>query len=578
MTQQKTSTDAALKERLDFMRLDAAACARLAKAKSIVDRELPLALDKFYEQVRATPETRKFFSDDGHITGAKKAQLGHWAAISSGNFDERYYANVRRIGQTHARIGLEPRWYIGGYSLLTESLIGAIIKEYWPKGMFGLGSKIDAEGLAGTISALLKAIYLDMDLSISVYIEAAEEARLRQEAEAATRERAMLASAEEARLKGQAEALAAERHVVASTIGAGLEKLAEKDLTYQVTEQLPEDYAQLQSDFNSAIQQLAEAFSGVRELTVSVHSGAEEIAIASNDLSRRTEQQAASLEQTAAALDQITVTVKKTAEGAKLARESVATARTDAERGGAIVRKAVDAMGKIEKSSHQISQIIGVIDEIAFQTNLLALNAGVEAARAGDAGRGFAVVASEVRALAQRSAEAAKEIKGLISTSTTQVGEGVALVAETGKALAQIEGKVSEISQVVADISSSADEQATSLQQVNTAVNQMDHATQQNAAMSEQATAASQNLAQETERLSLLISEFKIAHAPEKLLRRELEKAAPHAFRNRSPALIAPPGQQAPRPKRAQARAVKPSLVGRLAAAAESDDQDWQEF
>jgi methyl-accepting chemotaxis protein len=577
MTQQRTST-IALKERLDFMRLDAATCARLQSVKTIIDRALPVALDTFYAQVQAIPDTRKFFADDSRISGAKKAQLGHWSAISSGNFDDRYFANVRRIGQAHARIGLEPRWYIGGYSLITESLLGAIIREYWPKGIFGLGSKIGANDLAATISALLKAIYLDMDLSISVYMEAAEEARAQQEAEAATRERKMLEGAEEARVKGAAEALGSERQVVASTIGAGLQKLAEKNLTYLVTEQLPEAYAQLQNDFNSAVEQLAEAFGGVRESTSSVHSGAEEIAIASNDLARRTEQQAASLEETAAALDQITITVKKTADGAKLARESVALARTDAERGGAIVRKAVDAMGKIEKSSQQISQIIGVIDEIAFQTNLLALNAGVEAARAGDAGRGFAVVASEVRALAQRSAEAAKEIKGLISTSTIQVGEGVTLVAETGKALAQIEGKVTEISKVVADISSSADEQASSLQQVNSAVNQMDQATQQNAAMSEQATAASQNLAQETERLSLLISEFKVARASESNIRRELEKAAPHAFRSRPPALAAPTTKQLPRPKRALAKAPKPSLVGRLAAAAEADDQDWQEF
>ena len=176
-----------------------------------------------------------------------------------------------------------------------------------------------------------------------------------------------------------------------------------------------------------------------------VASGGQEIATASDDLSRRTEQQAASLEETAAALDEVTSTVKKTTDGAKQARTVVSEARGDAEKSGEIVRRAVEAMGRIEKSSPEISQIIGVIDEIAFQTNLLALNAGVEAARAGEAGRGFAVVASEVRALAQRSAEAAKEIKGLITTSNTEVGNGVKLVAETGESLARIVGKVSQI-------------------------------------------------------------------------------------------------------------------------------------
>ena len=163
----------------------------------------------------------------------------------------------------------------------------------------------------------------------------------------------------------------------------------------------------------------------------------------------------------------------------------VSEARGDAEKSGEIVRRAVEAMGRIEKSSAEIGQIIGVIDEIAFQTNLLALNAGVEAARAGDAGRGFAVVASEVRALAQRSAEAAKEIKGLITTSKTEVGNGVRLVAETGESLSRIVGKVSQINSVVDDIAAGAEEQSTALQQVNTAVNQMDQATQQNAAMAE---------------------------------------------------------------------------------------------
>ncbi|MCW2283285.1 methyl-accepting chemotaxis protein [Rhodoblastus acidophilus] len=560
----------ALNDRLRFMQMDAGASAAVRKIKPLIERELPGALDAFYEQVRATPETRKFFSSESGIASAKSRQAGHWGAISSGQFDQTYYDKVRRIGEIHARIGLEPRWYIGGYALITERLVTAVVKELWPKFALG-GPKADEVG--ASLSAMLKGVYLDMDLSISIYIEAAEEARKRQEAEAAARESEIKAQAEAARKAAEAEALAGERSTVARTIGAGLAKLAEKDLTYHITERLPEAYAQVQADFNEAVEQLAAAFEAVRASTDAVHSGSEEIAIASNDLSRRTEQQAASLEETAAALDQITATVNKTAAGARIARESVAGARVDAEHGGAIVRKAVDAMSKIEKSSRQISQIIGVIDEIAFQTNLLALNAGVEAARAGDAGRGFAVVASEVRALAQRSAEAAKEIKDLISTSGAQVSEGVSLVAETGKALSQIEGRVGEIAGVITDIAASAEEQATGLQQVNTAVNQMDQVTQQNAAMSEEATAASQSLAQETDRLATMISEFRIFHAQEgarrrapERLRRELEKTAPHAFRT-----------SAPPPARAQ-RALLKAAVGASRRLVEDDDQDWREF
>jgi methyl-accepting chemotaxis protein len=217
--------------------------------------------------------------------------------------------------------------------------------------------------------------------------------------------------------------------------------------------------------------------------------------------------------------------VRRAAEGAQRARDVVSTARDDAKQGSTIVNRAVEAMSKIEQSSRQISQIIGVIDEIAFQTNLLALNAGVEAARAGDSGRGFAVVASEVRALAQRSASAAKEIKGLISTSATQVGEGVELVAQTGSALGRIEQKVAEIDKVVAEIAASAHEQAAGLQQVSAAMAQMDQTTQQNAAMSEEATAASRSLADESDRLAKVVAQFHLNGVAEEAPRRELKTA-----------------------------------------------------
>ena len=241
-----------------------------------------------------------------------------------------------------------------------------------------------------------------------------------------------------------------------------------------------------------------------------VRNGSDKIAEAAVHLSRRTEQQAASLEETAAAMEEITTTVGQTASGAKKAADVVARARDDARRSGEVVGEAVAAMTAIEGSSQQVGQIIGVIDEIAFQTNLLALNAGVEAARAGEAGRGFAVVAQEVRALAQRSADAAKEIKTLISTSTQQVGAGVSLVAQTGEALREIVGQVAAIDALVSEIAASAQEQATGLHQVNTAVNQMDQVVQQNAAMVEEATATTHSLKSEAGDLAVLVSRFQV--------------------------------------------------------------------
>jgi methyl-accepting chemotaxis protein len=309
------------------------------------------------------------------------------------------------------------------------------------------------------------------------------------------------------------EAAGRAQKVVVEALAKELAALAQGDLTVRLSTEVAPDYEVLKRDFNAAVASLEEAIGTIAHAATAIGLGTREIAQASDDLSRRTEQQAASLEETAAALDQITATVRRTATGATEASGVVANARGDAEQSSDIVMEAVSAMGAIEQSSAQIGQIIGVIDEIAFQTNLLALNAGVEAARAGDAGRGFAVVASEVRALAQRSAEAAKEIKTLINASAQQVVRGVDLVGQTGEALQRIVTQVTSIDGVVTGISASAQEQATGLHQVNTAVNQMDHVVQQNAAMVEEATAATHSLRNEADQLTGLVQRFKVTNA-----------------------------------------------------------------
>ena len=353
-----------------------------------------------------------------------------------------------------------------------------------------------------------------------------------------------------------AAAIAEEQAMVVNSLARGLDSLAAGDLTYRLDAEFPGDYRKLRDDFNAASAKLEEAMAAIAGATASIQSGAGEISTSADDLSRRTEHQAATLEETAAALDEITATVNKTSEGASHGREAVAAAKTDAEEGGLVVGRAIEAMGQIESSAKQISQIIGVIDEIAFQTNLLALNAGVEAARAGEAGRGFAVVASEVRALAQRSAEAAKEIKTLISASSQQVASGVSLVGETGKALERIVRQVGEISNVVGEIAASAKEEALGLGQVNTAVNQMDQVTQQNAAMVEQSTAASRVLADEAQELARLVARFRVTGGGVQTATRTV--GAPRAH------------QPAPRPVSRGATA--------LATAAHADEDSWEEF
>jgi methyl-accepting chemotaxis protein len=303
---------------------------------------------------------------------------------------------------------------------------------------------------------------------------------------------------------------AAEQDEVVRGLASGLAALAEGDLTASVSQAFAIHYDSLRTDYNAAISRLGSVVRQIVANANGIATGTMEITSATDDLSTRTERQATTLGQTAAALNEITTTVRQTADGARQARDLVIAAQSDAVRSGEVVRDATRAMDAINASAVQIGRIIGVIDEIAFQTNLLALNAGVEAARAGDAGRGFAVVASEVRALAQRSAGAAKEIKGLISASSVEVARGVSLVAAAGQALQQIVSQVGEISGVVATIAGSAETQATGLAEVNAAVNQMDQVTQQNAAMVEQSTAACNGVSSQAADLVELVGHFRV--------------------------------------------------------------------
>ncbi|OLP45660.1 methyl-accepting chemotaxis protein [Rhizobium oryziradicis] len=318
---------------------------------------------------------------------------------------------------------------------------------------------------------------------------------------------------EEDRLQAQAKAEAdaqARLKIATSGLAAGLKRLADGDLTVELREAFSQEFESLRHDFNQSVRTLGQTMSAILASVTHINNGSVEIASGAGDLAKRTEQQAASLEETSAALDQITVNVANSSKRTQEARTVVIEANKAARQSGEVVASAVDAMQRIEASSSQISNIIGVIDEIAFQTNLLALNAGVEAARAGEAGKGFAVVAQEVRELAQRSAQAAKEIKDLIRNSSTEVGNGVRLVSDTGAVLKTIEDYVATANSHMDAIATSAQEQSVGLSQVNSAVNHMDQMTQQNAAMVEETTAASASLAGEVDKLRQLLGQFQI--------------------------------------------------------------------
>ncbi|WP_184717971.1 methyl-accepting chemotaxis protein [Caulobacter sp.] len=486
------SADAKLDQRMAFMRFDERSRAALRALKPLIDSEIGPALDKFYGQVRSFPEARSRFRDGEHMNGAQCAQAAHWRRIAEANYNDRYVADVERIGHAHVDAELEPRWYIGGYAVVAEELTRAVVAKR-AKGLF-TSAKSDQE-LADSLSALNKAVFLDMDLAISSYLAVIEDERAELEAERLAAE------------QRQADAVKA--------VGAALSRLAAGDLTARIEGDLAPEFQGLRTDFDHAVESLSEAMRAVDHSAGGIRSGADEIARSAEDLSQRTEQQAATLEQTAAAVEELTSAVSRTAKGAREVSSRVGEASAEAERSGEVVTRAAEAMTKIEAQSQQVNQILGVIDEIAFQTNLLALNAGVEAARAGEAGRGFAVVAQEVRALAQRSANAAKEIKSLITESSRQVSEGVDLVGRTGEALRGIVDKVGGIDALVNDIAASTGEQATALGQVNSAVNQLDQVTQRNAAMVSQSTEATHALRVEALDLSNRVGAFRLGGRPQ---------------------------------------------------------------
>ena len=356
--------------------------------------------------------------------------------------------------------------------------------------------------------------------------------------------------------------------IVVDALSTGLKALAAGNMTTSLNTPFDQEYDQLRIDFNDAVDQLRTAMQEVVLKSQCIRGGAAQISQSTDDLAKRTEGQAGSLEQTASAIEQLTSSVRSSADRAQVAEQATTKAQSDAASGEQVVRHTIAAMNEIDQSSERISEIIGVIEDIAFQTNLLALNAGVEAARAGDAGRGFAVVASEVRALAQRCSDAAKEIKELISESGDQVKRGVDLVGRTGAALEEINGSVVEIASLVQDIATSSKEQSIGLSEINAAVSRLDEVTQQNSAMVEETTAASHDLTTDADELASLIDRFLIdARADQEAsLWREAESGTPQKSLNRRPArsqrrVLAPP----------------PNRLSSVAAPAEPVDDGWED-
>ncbi|HTH15169.1 MAG TPA: methyl-accepting chemotaxis protein [Magnetospirillum sp.] len=493
--------------------------------RPILERFLDDILTAFYAHIRSFPELERHFPSEHVAAHAKGAQKAHWMRLFSGAFDAEYMHSVREIGRTHARIGLEPHWYIGGYAMVLARLL-ATATETQKTNLFGASDKM---ALGKLHSIVARAVLLDIDLAVSVYLETMRDealaAQQRHEAAIVQELTDMVQAATQGDLSrriplagkegffrdlcGAVNALVDTTDMALKDVGGVLGAVADGDLTRRVTTDHQGVFGALKDDINRTATKLSQVVAGINTATREIANAASEVAAGSHDLSERSEQQASNLEETAAALEQLAAAVRRNSANANQANELAAHAREVATEGGDVVGNAIAAMGRIEASSDKIENIVGMINEIAFQTNLLALNAAVEAARAGDAGKGFAVVAAEVGNLAQRSAVASKEIKTLIADSSAQVRTGADLVVGTGKALEEIVTAVRKVADIVVEITDASREQSAGIEQVNAAVSHIDETTQQNAALVEESAAAATSLEEQAANLAEMMTFFR---------------------------------------------------------------------
>ncbi|WP_152599642.1 globin-coupled sensor protein [Hoeflea sp. BAL378] len=430
-----------LRARLDLTAFDAEGCERLRTIRPMIEAEARIALSAFFERLQNTPEIASLFTSARQIDRLEELEVAHWSILADGRFDGLYVDRSVILGEVRQRIGLDAGWSIGGHALVLERVIRRLVEES-RTGIFSLfSSRSDHRLLADRLVDVVKAALIDIDMQVSHRLSEQSRSLIRQ----------------------REEAVAGERELVETTLGTALARLAEGDLSVRVEPAGIEPHREVADNFNRAVSRLEELVTGAAVRL----SDAERLAARlSDDLDQvraDIESHGASLGGEHDTLAAVAGRIRLTAETARKAETLIAEARQSAEAGDRVVENAIDAMAGVEKSAEQIGKIISVIDEIAFQTNLLALNAGIEAARAGDAGRGFAVVATEVRALAQRSAGAANEIKDLVSDAKSHVGRGVELVDRTRSAISGLVEQVGRISQSVAGVGAAAENEAAQL-------------------------------------------------------------------------------------------------------------------
>jgi methyl-accepting chemotaxis protein len=443
------------------------------KVRSLIEKVGGKALQKLYARIASNRDASSYFSSAEQRSRATQAQLDHWKQLFSGSFDHNQVERSEKIGRVHARIGLTPHYYIGGYAVVLEDIIQKACTR-------GIHTRLSGAALGNLVGTLVKAALLDMDSALAAYFKAEEEAR----------------------------------QVAIDALGEAMAEMADGNMRAELKD-LPDAYKQVAVDFARMRHGMSNVLLEMADSSHNIQTGASEISSAADDLANRTERTAESITRTAEVMRKVTSGVLETASYIREVNSSITEVSEQAEEGGSIVTNAISAMDKIKTSSEEIAQITEVIESIAFQTNLLALNAGVEAARAGEAGKGFAVVASEVGALAHRTTESAKSIKALIGKSSADVREGVELVGRTRTALEQIISNVGGAKQQAGEINAQAESHSVQLKHVSEEIQRMDATTQQNAAMVEESNAASQALTHESDRLTTIVSRFSLERRSE---------------------------------------------------------------
>lgn len=468
------------------MGLTHADCDAIRRIGSLIDKELPNALSAFYEKVRSTKETARMFSNEAHIQRAKAAQESHWKNISAAQFDESYAAKVHRIGVVHAKIGLEPRWYIGGYSIVLAYLIEHITNDLSNKRFLSKG-RMTAAQIGESLAALSKAVMLEMDITISVYLSEADAALEKQ----------------------RCQVVEDEQNVVIESFGNIMKSMKSKDLTARLHESaVPSAYHPMRDNLNSVPLSLSETLTEVRSAVGVISETANDMNSATNQLSQRTIRQAASVERTASAVEQITSTVQSTSEQVDHANRLITTCRTTIEHFETLIVKSMQAMEQIEKSSQQIAHITTVTEDIASQTNILALNTGIEASRAGEAGAGFRVLAQEIRDLSSRATEANVSIRTLISEATHNVRSGASIMREATDAIKAVVASVHQVSEHLNSIATATTEQAGALTEINGAIISIDQGTRENMTMVKNTSQSSEKMLTEVSHLEQVVGTF----------------------------------------------------------------------